>query len=46
MAYANANRDVLIGSWFWMGGRVGSYRHKVEAGNQHTIALQRGMWQR
>ena len=41
LAYARANRDVLIGSWFWMGGKVASsYRHKIEAGNQHTRALQ------
>lgn len=44
IAYAKANTDVLLGSWFWMGGRIGSYRHKVEAGNQHTIELQQGLW--
>ena len=45
-AYAKANRDVLIGSWFWMGGKAAvGYRHKIEAGNQHTRALQTGLWQ-
>jgi hypothetical protein len=41
-AFAKANEDVLIGSWFWMTGKVkADYRHKVEAGNPHTKALQK-----
>ncbi|KQN11544.1 hypothetical protein, partial [Sphingomonas sp. Leaf30] len=41
-AFAKANEDVLIGSWFWMAGKVkAEYRHKVEAGNPHTKALQK-----
>ncbi len=41
-AFAKANADVLIGSWFWMAGKVkADYRHKVEAGNPHTKALQK-----
>lgn len=40
-AWAKANEDALIGTWFWMGGKVKSdYRHKIEAGNPHTISLQ------
>ncbi|RYF30452.1 MAG: hypothetical protein EOO38_32385, partial [Cytophagaceae bacterium] len=41
-AYAKANLDVLIGTWFWMAGKVkANYRHKVEAGNPHTKSLQK-----
>ena len=41
-AFAKANEDVLIGTWFWMAGKVkADYRHKVEAGNPHTKALQK-----
>ncbi len=41
-AYAKANEDVLIGTWFWMGGKTEvGYRHKIEAGNPHTKALQK-----
>jgi hypothetical protein len=41
-AYAKANEDVLIGTWFWMAGRTNvDYRHKIEAGNAHTKSLQR-----
>ncbi|MFL0588246.1 cellulase family glycosylhydrolase [Sphingomonas sp. Ag1] len=44
-AFAKANRDVLLGSWFWAGGRMGeTYRHKVAAGNEHTRSLQQGLW--
>jgi len=39
-AFAKANEDVLLGSWFWMAGKVkAEYRHKVEAGNPNTKAL-------
>ena len=39
--FAKAHEDVLVGTWFWMGGKVKSnYRHKVEAGNAHTRDLQ------
>lgn len=32
-AYAHANEDVLIGTWFWMAGKTSiGYRHKIEAG--------------
>ncbi len=41
-SYAKANEDVLIGIWFWMGGKTSAgYRHKIEAGNPHTKALQK-----
>jgi hypothetical protein len=41
-ALAKANEDVLIGTWFWMGGDCGeTYRHKIAAGNPHTKSLQR-----
>jgi hypothetical protein len=41
-AWAKANEDVLIGTWFWMGGDCGAnYRHKIVAGNPHTVALQK-----
>lgn len=44
LAYAAANRDVVIGTWWWMAGKTSSeYRHKVEAGNEHTKLLQ-GSW--
>lgn len=40
-AFAKANEDVLIGTWFWMAGKVtATYRHKIEAGNPHTKSLQ------
>ena len=43
-AYAKANRDVLLGTWFWAAGKMSAgYRHKVEAGNLHTKELQ-GFW--
>jgi len=43
-AYAKANRDVLLGSWFWSAGKFKpDYVGKVAAGNPHTIALQ-GFW--
>lgn len=39
--FAKANEDVLIGTWFWMAGKVtATYRHKIEAGNPHTKSLQ------
>ncbi len=39
--YAKANRDVLIGTWWWSGGDFpATYRHKVAAGNEHTLLLQ------
>jgi hypothetical protein len=42
LSFAKANVDVLIGTWFWMAGKVkADYRHKVEAGNPHTKALQK-----
>lgn len=41
-SYAKANEDVLIGTWFWMAGKTSAgYRHKIEAGNTHTISLQK-----
>ena len=44
-AWAKENRDVLLGSWFWMGGKAGdNYRHKIAAGNEHTKSLQDGLW--
>ena len=44
-AFAKDNRDVLLGSWFWAGGKMGeTYRHKVAAGNEHTRSLQQGLW--
>jgi hypothetical protein len=43
-AYAKANKDVLVGTWWWAGGDIGAtYRHKVAAGNEHTTLLQ-GFW--
>lgn len=41
-SYAKVNEDVLIGTWFWMAGKTSAgYRHKIEAGNAHTISLQK-----
>lgn len=46
IAYAKANEDVLIGTWFWAGGKMSKgYRHKVAPGNEHTTSLQ-GFWGR
>lgn len=40
-AFAKANEDTLVGTWFWAGGKMGEgYRHKVAAGNEHTRHLQ------
>jgi hypothetical protein len=40
--YAKANQDALIGTWFWMAGKTpAGYRHKIEAGNPHTVSLQK-----
>ena len=44
-AFAKANRDVLLGTWFWAGGKMGNgYRHKIARGNEHTRSLQNGLW--
>jgi hypothetical protein len=46
ISYAKANEDVLIGSWFWAGGKISkTYRHRVAPGNEHTTSLQ-SLWGR
>lgn len=50
-AFAKANRDTLLGSWFWAGGKINeTYRHKIVTKaadgsvNEHTQSLMSGLW--